>query len=67
MTPTYMENEVMITREYPPHVPRDYQIKNSNIAFIHYFYVGRKLEDLKLKTFKDILGSFEKNDFTEFE
>lgn len=43
-------------REYPPHVQRDYKIKNR-----------KKLEDLKLRTFKDILSSFERNDFTAFE
>lgn len=42
--------------KYPPHVQRDYKIKNR-----------KKLEDMKLKTFKDILSSFEKNDFTAFE
>lgn len=43
-------------KDYPPHVQRDYKIKNR-----------KKLEDLKLRTFKDILSSFERNDFTAFE
>jgi hypothetical protein len=43
-------------REYPPHVQRDYKIKNR-----------KKLEDMKQRTFKDILSSFEKNDFRAFE
>ncbi len=29
--------------------------------------IGKKLEDLKMRTFKDILTSFEKNDFSAFE
>lgn len=57
----------MAPKEYPPHIPRDYKIKNSNIILIHYFDIGQKLEDLKNKTFMGILSSFEKNDFHEFE
>jgi hypothetical protein len=52
---TFSQNEES-GKEYPPHVQRDYKIKNR-----------KKLEDLKLRTFKDILNSFERNDFSAFE
>ncbi len=58
-------------KEYPPHIPRDYQIKNSKLFFYVLISiilgVGKKLEDMKMTTFKEILNSFEANDYRAFQ
>ncbi len=56
-------------KEYPPHVPRDYQIKNSKILSLLDHcneLIGKKLEDMKMNTFKEILNSFEAGDYQAF-
>ena len=47
-------------------MPRDYQIKNSKCEAVT-FIIEKLLEDMKMKTFKDIISSFEQNDINAFE